>query len=66
MKQVQNTLTVSCEKSKVASFASSTMENTAVFTFGSRCRFSVKLICCVAFGSASRTCCLPEPIAMIL
>ena len=66
MKHVHNTLTVSCEKSKVVSFASSTMENTAVFTFGLRCRFSVRLICYVAFGSASRTCCLLEPIAMIL
>ena len=30
------------------------------------CRFSVKLICCIAFGSASSACGLLKSMAMIL
>ena len=36
-------------KSKMVSFASSTMKN--IFVFPVRSRFPVKLICCIAFGS---------------
>ena len=53
---MHNTLTVPCEKFKIGSFASSIMKNIVVFPF--RSRFGVKLICCVAFGSASSVCCL--------
>ena len=42
-----------CKKSKTVSFASSIMKNNfALFS-----RFSVKLFCCIAFGSASGACC---------
>ena len=47
---------VPCEKSKIIYFASSIMNNIVVFT--ARCRFSVKIICYIVFGSASSTCCL--------
>ena len=42
------------KKSKTISFASSIMRKICVFP--SRSRFSVKLICCIAFGSASTFC----------
>ena len=41
-----NTLTVSCEKSKMVSFTSSIMKNTVVFPY--RTIFAVKLIRCVS------------------
>ena len=44
------------EKSKTVSLASPIMKNICVFPF--RFRFPVKLICCIAFGSASSFCCL--------
>ena len=46
------TFTVSCEKSKTISFASSIKKNNAA------CwpKFPAKLICCIAFGSASSAC----------
>ena len=49
MEDIYNTLTVSCEKSEMISFASSTMKNIALFP--SRSRFAVKLVCCRAFCS---------------
>ena len=56
--------TVPCEKSKIVYFVSSIMKNIFVFLF--RARLHVKLICCIAFGSASRACCLLKSIAIIL
>ena len=48
-----------CEKSKTVS-----MKNNAVFP--TRSRFSSKLNCCIAFGSASRAWCLLKSIAISL
>ena len=48
----------------MVSFASSIMKNIVVFY--ARCRFSGKLIICIAFESASSACSLPEYIAIIL
>ena len=48
-KQNYNTFTIPCEISKMVSSASSIMKNIVVFL--SRLRFTVKLICCIAFGS---------------
>ena len=52
------------EKSKMVSFASSIVKNIVVVP--SRSRFAVKLIRCIAFGSASRACCLLKSIVIIL
>ena len=57
---------VTCEKSKTVSFASSIMENIVVTSFPSQKRFPVKLICFIAFGSASSTCCLLKSVAITL
>ena len=51
VEHICNTLTVSCEKSKTVSFASSIMKN--IVAPAARSRFLVTLICCIAFGSAS-------------
>ena len=59
-----NTLTIPCEKSKTVSFASSIIKN--IIAPLSRYRFPVKLICCIAFGSAPSASCLLKPIAIIL
>ena len=64
MEHIHNTFTVPCEKSKMVSFTSSIMKN--IFVFLSQFRFAVKLICCIAFGSASSACCALKSIAMIL
>ena len=61
-KRNYNTFTVSCEKSKTVSFASSVMKNIVACCS----RFPVKLISCIAFGSASSACCIHKPIAIIL
>ena len=61
---IDNTVTVPYEKSKMVYFASSVMKNTVVSP--ARSRFHVKLICCVAFRSASSACCLLKSIAVIL
>ena len=53
---------VPCEKSKIVSFPSSVMKN-IVPLFS---RFPVKLICYIAFGSASSACFLLKSIATIL
>ena len=57
-------ITFPCKKSKIVSFASSVMKYIGVCT--SHSRFSVKLVCCIAFGSASSACCLFKSIAIIL
>ena len=59
-KKKKKTETVCCEKSKTISFASSIMKNIDV----SFSIFPVKLICCIAFGSASSFCCLLESVAI--
>ena len=59
-----NTLTFPCEKSKMVSFNSSIMKNIVVFS--SQSRFPVKLICSIAFQSASSACCLLKSIAINL
>ena len=53
-----------CEKSKIVSFNPLIIKNTAGPLAQSR--FPVKVICCIAFGSASSACCLLKSIAMIL
>ena len=52
------------EKSKMVSSASSIIKDTCVSP--SRSRFTVKLICCIAFGLASSACCLLKSIAISL
>ena len=55
---------VLCKKSKIISFASSIAKNVSVFS--SRSTFPVTLICYIAFGSPSSTCCLGKSIAISL
>ena len=50
LKQIYNTLTVSCKESKLFLFVFLNIENIVVFP--SRSRFPVKLICCITFASA--------------
>ena len=50
-------MAVPCQKYKMISFASSIIKNSVVFAIGFRARFRIKLMCCIAFGSASNTCC---------
>ena len=64
MEHINNIFTVSCEKSKTVSYASSIMKN--IVAPSARSRFPVKLICCIAFGSASSYCCLLKSSATIL
>ena len=66
VKQIHDTFTAPCEKSKMVSFASSIMKNIVVFVFLSLSKFLVKLICCIAFGSASSACFLLKSIAINL
>ena len=61
MNHLQKFLTVSFEKFKTVSFAFSIMKNIAAFFSG----FPVKLICYIAFGSAS-SCCLLKSITISL
>ena len=65
MEHIHNILTVPCEKSKMVSFSSSKMKTIIVlsFTFSPQFRFPVKLIYCIAFGSASISCCVLKSIA---
>ena len=60
---IYKTFTVSCEKSKTVSFASSIIKNIVLFPVLSK--FAVKLICWIGVGSASRACCLLKSIAII-
>ena len=66
MEHNYNTCTVSYEKSKMVSFASSIMKDIVVFPAQSRFVNPVKLICCIAFGSASSAYYLLKSIAIIL
>ena len=52
------------KKSKMVSLASSKMKNVKVFS--ARSRFLLKIVCCIAFGSASNACCLLKSITIIL
>ena len=45
---VNITLIDSCEKSRIVSFASSTMKN--YIALPDQCTFAVKLICCIDLG----------------
>lgn len=49
---MHNTFTVPSEKFYSVSFTSAIMKNIVLFAFGSRVRFPVRLIYCIAFGSA--------------
>ena len=51
-----NRITLLCEKSKAVSFVSLIVKTVVVFGIGSRARFPVKLICCIAFSSPSGAC----------
>ena len=59
-----HTLTAPCEKSKIVSFTSATMKNTAASPGWSR--FPVKVICCIAFGSASSVIFILQSVAISL
>ena len=59
-----NSLAVSFDKSENASFASSIMKN--IVASSALFRFSVKWICCIAFGSVSSFCCLLKSTAIDL
>ena len=52
------------EKPEIVSFASSIMKN--VVAPSALSSFSGKLLCCIAFGSASVAYCLLKSIAIIL
>ena len=63
--QTYNTFTVPCEKSRTVSLTSSITKNIVVFPvmkntviFLGESKFPVKLVCCIAFGSASTASCL--------
>ena len=56
MKLSHNTLTVPFEKSKIVSFTSLIIKNIAAPS--ALARFPAKLICFIAFKSASNFCCL--------
>ena len=62
VEHIHNTLTVPCEKSQMGSFASSLMKNIVARTTQSK--FLLERICCIAFRSASSTCCLRKSIAI--
>ena len=64
MEHIHKTFTAPCEKSKTFSFPSSIMKN--IVAPSARSRFPLKLICCIAFGSASNACYLLKCIAIIL
>ena len=64
VEHIHNTFTILCEKSKTVYFASSVMKN--IVAPSARSRFPVKLICCIAFGSASSYCYLLKSSATIL
>ena len=62
-KENHDTLTVP-EKSKTVSFAYSTLKSIAEPS--ALYKFPVKLICCIAFASASSFCCLLKSVAINL
>ena len=64
VKEIHNTFTVSCEISKLVSFASLIMKNAVIFPTGFRAGFPINSICGIVFGSASSFCCLLKSIAI--
>ena len=64
MEHIYYTLTLFCEKTKMVSLASLIMKNIIVFPIQSK--FPIKLICCVALGSATSVFCLLKSIAINL
>ena len=60
---IHNTFTVPLEKYKMVSFTSSIMKNNNLLPLPRR--LPVKLICCIAFGSASSACRLPKYVAIV-
>ena len=50
----------------MVSSVSSIIKDIVVYAIGSSARFPVKLICCIAFGSASSACCLLKYITINL
>ena len=64
VEHIPNSFTVPCEKSKIVSLPFSIMKNEVVCPGLSR--FPVKLICCIAFGSASNSCSYLKSIGIIL
>ena len=61
-KKIHHTFPVPCKKPNIIYFASSIMKSIVVF---SACfKFPINLICCIAFESASSTCCLLKSIAI--
>ena len=64
MEYIHNTLTVPCKKSSMVSFASLIMKN--IVAPSAWCRFLVKLICSITFGSASSAGCLLKSIGICL
>ena len=61
---VHNTFTVPCKKSETVSFTSAIMKS--IVAPSTRSRFPVKLICCIASGSASSASYLLKSVAIIL
>ena len=61
---MNNTFTVPCKKSKIICFAPSIMKSIVVFV--SYPRFPVKLVYCIAFGSASSAHYLLKPTSVSL
>ena len=59
-----NIINTPFEKSKIVSFAFSVMKN--IVTPSAVFRFAVKIICCIAVGSASIFCCLLKSIGISL
>ena len=64
MEHIHNTLTSPSEKSKMDSLASSILKN--IVTAAVWSRFLVKLIFCIAFGSASSACYLLKSVSAVL
>ena len=64
MEHIHSTFTVPFEKPKMVSFASSIMNN--IIAPSTRSRFPVKLICCMAVGTASGARYLLKSITIIL
>ena len=61
---IYKTFTFPCKNSKTVSFTSSkTKQNLVLFA---RFRFAVKLICLIALGSASSSCCWLKSTAIVL
>ena len=64
VKYIYNILPIPCQKSKMVSFGTSRMKSIVIISGQSR--FPGKLICYIAFGSASTASFLVKSIAIIL